>query len=211
VSFSDASQKREALHASAKRREPEAIFMSKLVRTDHPIHELLAKRWSPLAFADRAVPADALRRLLEAARWAPSSYNEQPWAFIVATKDKPDEFQKLLQCLVPGNQTWAKDAPVLMLTVASHNFKKNQKPNRHCFHDVGLAMGNLCAQATAEGLYVHQMAGIEVDKARADYGYHGDPNHLPEQLQAREKAERTRKPLGDFVFANSWGATSSLV
>jgi nitroreductase len=199
--------------------------MSKLARTDYPIHDLLAKRWSPLAFADRPVPVDVLRRLLEAARWAPSSYNEQPWAFIVATKDKPDEFQRLLGCLVPGNQTWAKAAPVLMLTVARHNFTKNQKPNRHWFHDVGLAMGNLSAQATAEGLLVHQMAGIEVDKARAEYGipqdweavagaaigYHGDPQQLPEQLQAREKAERTRKPLREFVFAGKWGAPSSLV
>jgi len=199
--------------------------MDKHARADHPIHELLKKRWSPLAFADRPVPVDVLRRLLEAARWAPSSYNEQPWAFIVATKDKPDEFQKLLHCLVPGNQTWAHAAPVLMLTVANHNFKKNQKPNRHAFHDVGLAMGNVCVQATAEGLFVHQMAGIEVDKARADYGippdweavagaaigYYGDPKNLSEQLQAREKAERTRKPLGEFVFAGKWGATSSLV
>lgn len=199
--------------------------MSKQARTDYPIHDLLTKRWSPLAFADRPVPVDVLRRLLEAARWAPSSYNEQPWAFIVATKDRPDEFQKLLHCLVPGNQTWAQAAPVLMLTVAHLQFSKNNKPNRHAFHDVGLAMGNLCAQATADGLYVHQMAGIEVDKARAEYGipqdweavagaaigYHGDPKNLPEQLQAREKAERTRKPLRDCVFAGSWGATSSLV
>jgi len=199
--------------------------MSKHARTDHPIHDLLAKRWSPLAFADRPVPHDVLRRLLEAARWAPSSYNEQPWAFIVATNDKPDEFQKLLHCLVPGNRTWAHAAPVLMLTVAHHQFTKNHKPNRHAFHDVGLAMGNLSVQATAEGLYVHQMAGIEVEKAREDYGiphdwepvagaaigYLGDANILSEQLQAREKAERTRKPLGECVFANSWGATSSLV
>ena len=199
--------------------------MSKQARTDHPIHDLLAKRWSPLAFAERPVPVDVLRRLLEATRWAPSSYNEQPWAFIVGTKDNPDEFEKLLHCLVPGNQTWAQAAPVLMLTVAHQQFKKNQKPNRHAFHDVGLAMGNLCVQATAEGLYVHQMAGIDPDKARADYsipedweavagaaiGYHGDPGRLPEHLQAREKAERTRKPLGEFVFAGSWAATSSLV
>jgi nitroreductase len=199
--------------------------MSKHARTDHPIHDLLADRWSPLAFADRPVPVDVLRRLLEAARWAPSSYNEQPWAFIIATKDKPEEFQKLLHCLVPGNQTWAQAAPVLMLSVAHHNFNKNQKPNRHYFHDVGLAMSNLCAQATAEGISVHQMAGIEVDKARTDYaipqdwepvaaaaiGYHGDPNSLPEQLQARESAERTRKPLSEFVFAGNWGAMSSLV
>ncbi len=199
--------------------------MDNLAHTDHPIHDLLKKRWSPLAFADRPVPADLLRRLLEAARWAPSSYNEQPWAFIVASKDKPVEFKKLLGCLVPGNQAWAHAAPILMLTVAHQKFVKNNKPNRHAFHDVGLAMGNLCAEATANGLYVHQMAGIEVEKARTEYvippdweavagaaiGYHGDPSGLPENLQAREKAERTRKPLREFVYSGKWGATSSLV
>jgi nitroreductase len=199
--------------------------MNKVARTDHPIHDLLQKRWSPRAFADRPVPVEILRRLLEAARWAPSSFNEQPWAFIVATKDKPDEFRKLLGCLVAGNQTWAQSAPVLMLTVAHHNFSKNQKPNRHAFHDVGLAMENLTVQATAEGLCVHQMAGIEVEKARAEYGipvdweavtgaaigYLGDPSMLPEPLQTREKSESTRKPLHEFVFATKWGATASLV
>jgi nitroreductase len=196
--------------------------MDKHGKTTYPIHELLLKRWSPRAFADRPVPPDVVRRLLEAARWAPSSYNEQPWAFIVATRDKPAEFAKLLGCLVAGNQAWAKAAPVLMLTAARHTFAKNGQPNRHAFHDVGLASGQLTVQATAEGLYVHQMAGIEVEKARQVYGipdgweavtgvavgYLGDPAGLPEPLRSREMAEPARKPLAEIVFGGTWGAAS---
>src|SRR3954451_12609855 len=134
--------------ASPPAANPGRLGMDKHGKTDYPLHELLLKRWSPRAFADKPVPADVLLRLLEAARWAPSSFNEQPWAFLVATKDKPDEYAKLLGCLVPGNQAWAKAAPVLMLTAAYHAFAKNGKPNRHAFHDVGLAMSQLTVQAT---------------------------------------------------------------
>src|SRR5436190_24164282 len=98
--------------------------MEKPAPADFPIHDLLKRRWSPRAFADRPVEPDKLRRLLEAARWAPSSYNEQPWAFIVATKDQPEQFERLLSCLVEFNQSWAKAAPVLMLTVAHQTFTK---------------------------------------------------------------------------------------
>jgi nitroreductase len=199
--------------------------MDKYGKTDHPIHELLLNRWSPRAFADRPVPRDVLLRLLEAARWAPSSYNEQPWAFLVATKDRPDEFAKLLGCLVEFNQSWAKAAPVLMLTVAHNTFTRNGKPNRHAFHDVGLAIAQLTVQATAEGLYVHQMAGIDRDKARTEYGipadweavaggavgYLGDADALPEPLKTRENEEPTRKPLAEFVFGGAWGSRATVV
>ncbi len=192
---------------------------------DPAIHDLLKRRWSPRAFADRPVEPDKLRRLLEAARWAPSSYNEQPWAFIVATKDQPEQLERLLSCLIEANQSWAKAAPVLMLTVAHQTFAKNNQMNRHAFHDVGLAMAQLTVQATAEGLFVHQMAGILPDKARevfgipADWepvagvavGYLGDPNQLPERLRERELAPRTRKPLDEFVFTGTWGTPSSAV
>src|SRR5437879_11826399 len=114
--------------------------MEKSAETQYPIHDLLRRRWSPRAFSDRRVDPAIMRSLLEAARWAPSSYNEQPWAFIVATKDKPDEFQKLLHCLVPGNQTWAHAAPVLMLCGTNHNCQKNQNPTRHPVPDVALPM-----------------------------------------------------------------------
>ena len=201
------------------------MVMEKPAETQYPIHELLRRRWSPRAFSDRRVDPAIMRSLLEAARWAPSSYNEQPWSFIVATKDDPVEFGRLLSCLVEGNIQWAQHAPVLMVSVARLSFEDDGKPNRHAFHDVGLAVANLIVQATALGLVVHQMAGILPDKIRKLYGipegyeavagialgYPGDPQSLPEGLRKRELAPRERKPLTEFVFSGSWGQTSPLV
>ena len=133
---------------------------------DHPVLDVIKKRWSPRAFADRRVEPETLKQLLEAARWAASSFNEQPWRFILATKDEPEHYARVLDCLIEGNQAWAQHAPVLMLTVARKTFTRNGKPNRHAWHDVGLAMGNMVAQATALGLLLHQMAGILPEKAR---------------------------------------------
>jgi len=193
--------------------------MEKPAETEHPIHELLRRRWSPHAFSEQRVEPATLASLLEAARWAPSSYNEQPWAFIVATKDDPAEYERLLACLVPGNQQWARTAPVLLLSVAKLNFERGGKPNRHAFHDVGLAAMSLVIEAMARDLFVHQMAGIEVEKCRATYsipdgwepvagfalGCPGDPAALPERLRQRELAPRRRKPLAKFVFTGRWG------
>ena len=201
------------------------MVMEKPAETQYPIHDLLRRRWSPRAFSDRRVDPAIMRSLLEAARWAPSSYNEQPWSFIVATKDDPVEFGRLLSCLVEGNIQWAQHAPVLMVSVARLSFEDDGKPNRHAFHDVGLAVANLIVQATALGLVVHQMAGIFPDKIRELYGipegyeavagialgYPGDPQSLPEGLRKRELAPRERKPLTEFVFSGSWGQTSPLV
>jgi nitroreductase len=192
---------------------------------DHPIHELLAKRWSPYAFAARPVADEDLRSLFEAARWAPSSYNEQPWRYIVATKANPAEFERLLSCLVEPNQVWAKAAPVLALGCTSLKFVSNQKPNAAAIHDLGLASASLSLEATARGLFVHQMIGILPDKARELYripedvqpvtalaiGYADDPDMLPEGYRERDLAPRTRKPLAEFVFGGQWGAASNLV
>ena len=178
------------------------MVMEKPAETQYPIHDLLRRRWSPRAFSDRRVDPAIMRSLLEAARWAPSSYNEQPWSFIVATKDDTAEFSRLLSCLVEGNIQWAQHAPVLMVSVARLTFEDDGKPNRHAFHDVGLAVANLIVQATALGLVVHQMAGIFPDKIRELYGipegyeavagialgYPGDPQSLPEELRKRELA-----------------------
>ncbi len=191
----------------------------------YPLHPLLAQRWSPLAFADQPVEVEKLQSLLEAARWAASCFNEQPWRFIVATQENAEEYQRLLSCIVEANQTWAGRAPVLMLAVASRHFQRNGKPNRHAFHDVGLAVGNLTVQAMALDLYVHQMAGIEPEKAREVYGipegheavtaiaigYLGSPEQLPENLQQREASPRQRQAFSDFVFAGQWGQASPLV
>ena len=192
---------------------------------DHPIHELIAERWSPYAFSDRPVSDDDLRSLFEAARWAASSYNEQPWSYIVATKANSTEFERLLSCLVEGNQMWAKSAPVLALGCASLFFKKNAKPNAAAIHDLGLASATLTLEATARGLFIHQMIGILPDKAREVYhipegvqpltglamGYAADPNSLPEKLRERDLTARNRKPLAEFVFGGEWGAASGLV
>jgi len=191
----------------------------------HPVHELIGKRWSPYAFADRPVAKDDLLSLFEAARWAPSSYNEQPWSFIVAFKENDDEFQKVLSCLVEGNQLWAKAAPVLALGCTTLNFKRNGKPNAAALHDLGLAAGNLCLEATARGLHVHQMIGILPDMARELFhipagtqpltgfaiGHVGDSSTLPANLVQREMATRIRKPLAEIVFGGDWGTPSSLV
>lgn len=199
--------------------------MEKPAETLYPIHELLRRRWSPVAFSNQAVESEKLASLLEAARWAPSSFNEQPWSFIVATKENPAEYERLLGCLTEGNIAWAKQAPVLMLSVAKTNFERNGKPNRHAFHDVGLAAENLVLQATALGLFVHQMAGILPDKARETYGipkgheavagialgYPGDGAALEEKLQKRQNAPRSRKPLESFVFTGKWGEKSPVI
>lgn len=199
--------------------------MSRQASTDYPVHELIAKRWSPYSFDDRPVLVDDLRSLFEAARWAPSSYNEQPWNYIIATKEKPEEFAQLLSCLVEGNQVWARNAPVLALGIVRLNFARNDKPNRAAIHDLGLAAGNLVMEATARGLSVHQMIGILPDRAREIYeipegyepmtgmaiGYRGDPNRLPDNLKERDLSRRSRKALREFVFSGTWGTTSDLV
>ena len=199
--------------------------MEKPANTDYPIEEILRRRWSPRAFSERMVETEKLKRLFEAVRWAPSSFNEQPWSFIVATKQKQEEHARLLSCLVEKNQQWARLAPVLMVSIAKLNFEKTGKPNRHAFHDVGLAMGNLIVQARAMGLCVHQMAGFSPESVRQKYGvpqgyepvaaiaigYADDPNVLPEPFREQEKSPRKRKPVANFVFENSWGNTSPIV
>jgi Nitroreductase family len=139
---------------------PKIIMTIKNAATDHPILELLSERWSPYGFEARSVPEADLRSLFEAARWAASSYNEQPWNYLVATREDSVEFARLLGCLVEANQAWAKNAPVLVLRVVSLQFAKNEQDNRAAVHDLGLAAGNLLVEATARGLFVHQMIGI---------------------------------------------------
>jgi nitroreductase len=192
---------------------------------DEPIHELLRHRWSPRAFDSRAVEPEKLRSVFEAARWASSCANAQPWFYIVAAKnDDPEGFQRALEGLVELNQGWAKNAPVLGFSMARLNFE-NGKPNGHALHDVGGATANLSLEATSLGLQIHQMAGIDPEKVRRTFGvpegyevvagfalgYPGDPQSLPEPLRQRETGPRVRKPLDSFVFSGSWGQASPLV
>lgn len=193
--------------------------MSKRAVTDYPVHELIAQRWSPYGFDERPVSQEDIRSLLEAARWAASSYNEQPWSYILATRDEAEQFARVLSCLVEPNQAWAKAAPVLLLCCTSVNFSRNGKPNAAAIHDLGLAAGNLCLEATARGIAVHQMIGILPDKARDVFtipegvqvvtamaiGYAADPGGLPHEVKDRDTTPRQRKPLGAFVFKGKWG------
>ncbi len=194
--------------------------MEKPAKTQFPIHDLLMRRWSPRAFDERPVESHTLWSLLEAARWAPSSNNEQPWRFIMASKnDHETEWRRLFDCLKEGNRRWAFRAPVLTLSIASNNFEDDGTPNRHAFHDTGLAVENLVLQATAHGLVVHQMAGYDVEKARVDLsipsgyepvamiaiGYPGDSSVLPERLRERELQSRSRRPIGEWTFLGRWG------
>ena len=198
--------------------------MQKPAPTNFPVHNLIRDRWSPRAFASKSVEPAVLASLFEAARWAPSSNNEQPWAYLVATKDDTENFAKTLRVLVEFNAAWAKEAPVLMIAVSRLNFQ-NGTPNRNAFYDTGAATALLSVEATARGLAVHQMAGFDHAKAKKVFeipedcepiaaiaiGYPGDPNSLPEKLRDREVAPRTRKPLSEFVMSGRWGHTSPIV
>ena len=199
--------------------------MSKRANTELEIHDLIANRWSPYGFQERAVPEEDLRAVLEAARWAASSYNEQPWSFILATREDADGHARALSCLVEANQAWAQAAPVLLLCCVSGRFQRTGKPNGVALHDLGLAAGNLSLEATARGLAVHQMAGILPDRVRELYavpaevqavtaiaiGYAAPPETLPDVMAQRDTAPRQRKTLPEFVFGAKWGERSPLV
>jgi nitroreductase len=192
---------------------------------EFPIHDLIRDRWSPRAFGSQDVAPETLRSLFEAARWAPSSSNEQPWRFIVATKSDPENFTKALQPLVEFNVNWAKHAAVLGFAVAELVFAKNHAPNRNAQYDTGAAMALLSVEATARGLLVHQMAGFDPETCRevfgipADFetiaafaiGHPGDPASLPPPYRERETAPRVRKPIRDFVMTGKWGQTASFL
>lgn len=194
-------------------------------RPDHPIAYLIAHRWSPYAFADRTVSDEDLRSLFEAARWAASSYNEQPWSYIVATKADPEAYEKVFSCLVEGNRAWAGAAPVLAIGCTSLNHKYNGKRNAAAEHDLGSASAQMALQAIALGLHVHQMIGILPDRVRELFhvpegvqpltgiavGYLGDPASLRENLRSRDLTPKGRKPLAEFVFGGAWGKNSPIV
>ncbi|MDO9707084.1 nitroreductase family protein [Paracraurococcus lichenis] len=187
----------------------------------HPIAPLVAQRWSPRSFTGAALPPGALESLLEAARWAASSNNLQPWHYIVARRDQDAAaFERLVGVLSPNNQTWARNAGVLMLSVARLTNPNNGNPMRHALHDTGAASAQMALQAAALGLQAHQMAGFDAAAARAAFGIPegfepvaaiaigevGPPEALPEVLAQRETAPRQRRAIEEFAFFGGWKA-----
>ncbi len=184
----------------------------------HPILDVMTHRWSPYAFTPRTVERDKVWSCFEAARWAASSYNEQPWSFLVAFREDEAAFARMLGCLVEANQAWAKNVGVLVLTVIRTTFSKNEKPNRVALHDLGAAAAHFALQATTSGLQAHQMAGVDLEKVRSTYnipdgfepqtaialGY-ADPNPAQPDFAKRDASPRDRRPLSEMVFANTWG------
>ena len=184
--------------------------------------DLIIKRWSPRSFADKTVSTADLTKIFTAAAWAASSFNEQPWRFLVGRKGD-ETYSKILDSLIEFNQAWAKTAPVLILSVGKKTFSQNGSPNAYGLHDTGAASANLSLQATALGMHTHGMGGVEKDKARTNFqipddfevgaawalGYLGEPEVLSEPYQAMELAPRTRKPLSEFVFS-AWDTAAEL-
>ena len=195
--------------------------MQKPAITEVPIADIIANRWSSRAYdANKPVTPAQIVALLEAARWAPSSYNDQPWRFIVCDKNTDlNAWQAAFDCLMPANQIWLANARVLVLCCANTVLDINQQPNRFAQYDMGAAVENLCLQATHLGLMTHQMGGYDSDKARSAFavpaqftlmamvsvGYMGDQAQLNAELLARDTAARKRKNLTDLSYAGSWG------
>lgn len=189
--------------------------------TSAPIHDLLARRWSGRAFdRDKPVSRESLAALLEAARWAPSCYGDEPWRFIVWDRFRDaTAWQQAFACLGEWNQKWVRPAPVLLLSAADSVFTKNDKPNRWGQHDTGAAGENLYLQAVALGLMAHPMGGFDADKARRMFGIperftpmamiavgHPAPADILEgEYYAAEVAARVRAPLATRFFEGSWG------
>ncbi len=197
--------------------------MDKPAITKYDIHPLLNKRWSPRSFLEKPVDKAALQRIFEAARWAPSSFNEQPWRFIVGIKgDKT--WGKVMEALADFNQKWAKLAPVLVLSVGKTLSSKNNKSNKVFKYDVGQGVAHLTFQATEEGLFVHQMGGFSPEKARELFdipdgyepltvfaiGHKGEPDLLDGDFPEMEKAPRERKEMDELIFEEKFGNPSGL-
>jgi len=186
----------------------------KEAKNEYPISELIKRRWSPRAFDVQVIDNEQIMSLFEAARWAASAMNEQPWRFVLGKKDENEYYSSIFNCLAEGNKVWASACPVLILAVAKTEYTQNQKANRTAFFDVGLAVANLSLQATEMGLYVHPMGGFDVQEISktlsipSNYipvvviavGKIASPDILPNDLKLRELAERPRKNSEEFVF-----------
>lgn len=193
------------------------IYPLKPTPVDHEIIPVIMNRWSSLAFSSDLIETEKVNQLLEAMRWAPSSYNEQPWRVIYASAEDQQNYSKLADCLVSGNH-WAKQAPLLMLVGAKKIFKHNQQPNAHAWYDTGAAVNSLILQATDLGLIAHQMGAFDMEKAQQNFslpedislvvlialGYPGDVSTLTEDWQKRQNAPRHRQLINEFASTTQW-------
>jgi nitroreductase len=204
-----------------KDKPAETMYPEKPAPADYQLDNEIGRRWSPRLFEEgRAVERDKVMALLEAARWAPSCFNEQPWRYLVFDGADREAMERARACLVEGN-AWALKAPVLMISVARDNFTRGEKPNRTAQHDVGLASENLALEAVEQGLVAHQMAGFDTERARDEfnipagftvlamialgYPYRGSLDDLDETTRAKELAARSRLAVGKIAFAGTWG------
>jgi nitroreductase len=191
----------------------------KEAKTRFPVIESIRKRWSARAFSKRQINQEQINTLFEAASWAASSMNEQPWLYIYASREDENTFQKMLDCLSSGNQPWAKNASLLVLSLTKNRFEKTGHVNRHALYDTGAANTNLILQATEMHIYAHQMGGFDHEKTKAEFnladdvepvvfiafGYLDEAETLPEPFKTRELTERKRKAIEDFVFREKLG------
>jgi nitroreductase len=181
------------------------------------ILEIIQERWSPYAFSSAPVEEYKLKAMFEAAGYAPSCNNEQPWAFVFSTQDEKEIFNDYVGFLNDGNKVWAKNAYALVISMARNKFSHSGRPNRHAFHDTGMAVSNLLLQALTLDVYVHQMAGYSVEKVK-DYfkltddiepvammavGYLGDGSSLTPELLKRDEKRRPRRSVTEYVYKNT--------
>ncbi|QDV30984.1 malonic semialdehyde reductase [Planctopirus ephydatiae] len=195
------------------------LMSAKPAPTSVEIHSLIQHRWSPLSFRPEPLTKLQIIQICEAARWAPSSYNDQPWSFLLAPRDDQAAFEKLLGCLMEANQSWAKNCGLLVLAVARTTLKKTGKPNKFGLHDTGMATFSMMLQAEALGLRAHAMGGFNAVHARAMYaipencelasviafGHPGDASNLPDDLRTRDASSRERQPLSQMAFIGKFG------
>lgn len=198
--------------------EPQTIPIATSTEFEAPVLEVIQKRRSLRAFADKPVEAEKIKSLFEAARWAPSSVNEQPWRYLYATRNQPERWNRIFETLNEGNKVWVKHAPLLIVSFAKKDFSRNSRPNASAIYDLGAANAFLSLQATALGLTVHQMGGFDKEKARVvlgipgtfemgvimAVGYPGNPHELPDPLKQRELAPRIRNVQAEFVRNDSF-------
>ncbi|MEZ4636437.1 MAG: nitroreductase family protein [Caldilineaceae bacterium] len=195
------------------------LALEKQAAANYPLHDIVGGRWSPRHFSTEPVPMEKIGAMLEAARWAASSRNQQPWRFIVITSAQPELHARFAEVLMEGNRKWAQNAPVFILGIAKRNWDHNDQPNNYAWYDLGQAVSALALQGIADGVYIHQMGGFSKDAARAAFaipeayepvvaiaaGYMGALDEAPDDIRERELSARSRKPLSELVHGGEWG------